>query len=201
MTSRLQRLVVVSGGLLLGTSAPARAQVLRGPQLDSLVRQAMRAFDVPGVALAIVQNGQVVCAKGYGVRVAGQRAPVDATTLFAIASNSKAFTTAALGLLVDEGKLGWDDKVIDHLPEFRLYDPYVTADFTVRDLLTHRSGLGVGAGDLMRSPDSTQFTLPQIVHNLRDLLLPSPLNSLDVSLSPSPLPLPLNTSLNSLSFS
>ena len=95
--------------------------------------------------------------------------PVDAYTLFGIASNSKAFTTAALGILVDEGKLSWDDKVRDYIPEFTLYDPYVTEAFTIRDLLTHRSGLGLGAGDLMLFPDSSDFTLKDILYNLRFL--------------------------------
>ena len=74
--------------------------------------------------------------------------PVDENTLFGIASNSKAFTAAALAMLVDEGKLKWDDKVREYIPEFKLYSPYVTEEFTIRDLLTHRSGLGLGAGDL-----------------------------------------------------
>ncbi len=159
-------------GLLAWLAGPvaSRAQApLAGPQLDSLVGRAMRTFGVPGLALALVKDGQVVCAKGYGVRVAGTRPAVDANTLFAIVSNSKAFTAAALGILVDEGKLGWDSKVIDYLPDFRMYDPYVTAEFTVRDLLTHRSGLGPGAGDLMRVSDSTGFTIPEIIHNLRYL--------------------------------
>ncbi len=99
----------------------------------------------------------MVVAKGYGVRSLATKEPVDANTLFGIASNTKAFTTAALGLLVDEGKLRWDDKVTDYIPEFRMYDPYVTAEFTVRDLLTHRSGLGLGAGDLMFFPDSSDW--------------------------------------------
>ncbi|WP_317172658.1 serine hydrolase [Hymenobacter polaris] len=109
----------------------------------------------------------MVLAKGYGVRSLATQAPMDANTLVGIASNTKAFTTAALGLLVDEGKLRWDDKVTDYIPEFRMYDPYVTAEFTVRDLLTHRSGLGLGAGDLMQFPDSADFTPKDVIHNLR----------------------------------
>lgn len=162
---------------LLAVAVPGRAQVLSAWQTDSLATLAMRTFDVPGVALSIVQNGRVVYEKGYGVRVAGTRQPVDASTLFAIASNSKAFTAAALGILVDEGKLGWDDKVLDYLPDFRLADSYVTVDFTIRDLLTHRSGLGPNAGDLMRTPDSTQFTVADVVHNLRYLPLRAPFRS------------------------
>ena len=92
---------------------------------------------------------------------------MDANTLFGIASNTKAFTAAALGLLVDGGKLRWDDKVTKYIPEFLVYDPHVTAEFTVRDLLTHRSGLGLDAGGLMFAPDSTDFTVQDVIHNLR----------------------------------
>src|SRR5213075_210315 len=132
---------------LAAAQTPAKAAP--PPDLDAWVARAMRTFDVPGVALAIVKDDAVVVAKGYGVRKLGNPAPVDAHTLFGIASNTKAFTTAALAILVDEGKLTWDDPVIKHLPAFALSDPYVTRELTVRDLVTHRSGLGLGAGDLM----------------------------------------------------
>jgi CubicO group peptidase (beta-lactamase class C family) len=94
---------------------------------------------------------------------------VDENTLFGVASNTKAFTAAALGMLVDEKKMSWDDKVVDYIPGFKLYNPYVTQEFTVRDLLTHRSGLGLGSGDLMMFPDSSNFTREDIIHNLRYL--------------------------------
>jgi CubicO group peptidase (beta-lactamase class C family) len=129
----------------------------------------MKAFNVPGVALAIIKDGKVIHAKGYGVRSLKTMQPVDENTLFGIASNSKAFTAAALGMLVDAGKIKWDDKVREYIPEFKLYDPYVTEAFTIRDLLTHRSGLGLGAGDLMLFPDSNSFTMKDIVYNLRYL--------------------------------
>lgn len=147
--------------------APAPSVALDVAAVDAVVAHALQAFKVPGMAVAVVKDGKVVLAKGYGVRSVATKAPVDANTLFGIASNTKAFTAAALGLLVDEGKLRWDDKVTDYVPEFKLYDPYVTAEFTVRDLLTHRSGLGLGAGDLMFFPDSTDFTLKDVIHNLR----------------------------------
>jgi CubicO group peptidase (beta-lactamase class C family) len=137
-------------------------------QIDQTVSRAMETFSVPGLAVGIVKDGKLVFAKGYGVRELGQPAKVDPDTLFAIGSNTKAFTTAALAMLVEEGKLGWDDRVIDHLPDFRLYDPYVTREFTVRDLVTHRSGLGLGAGDLLFVP-STDFSREQIIHALRYL--------------------------------
>ena len=137
-------------------------------QIDSTVASAMKAFQVPGVAVGIVKDGKLIFAKGYGAREVGKPGRIDADTLFQIGSNTKAFTAAALAILVDEGKLHWDDKVIDHLPQFRLYDPYVTREFTIRDLLTHRSGLGLGAGDLMFFP-ATDMTRGEIIHGLRYL--------------------------------
>ncbi len=120
------------------SSAPAQQGPLKG--LDAYVESAMRAWEVPGLALVVVKGDSVIYAKGYGVADLATGTPVDENTLFAIASTSKAFTAAALGMLVDDGKLSWDDRVIEHLPEFELGDPYVTAHVTVRDLLTHRVG-------------------------------------------------------------
>jgi len=145
------------------------SQQLSGSQIDTLVERAMRAFDVPGIAVAVIKDGKVIHSKGYGVRSLNTKEKVDENTLFGIASNSKAFTAAALGILIDEGKLKWDDKVRDYIPEFKLYNPYVTEEFTIRDLLTHRSGMGLGAGDLMFFPDSSDFTLKDILYNLRFL--------------------------------
>jgi CubicO group peptidase (beta-lactamase class C family) len=137
--------------------------------IDSLVNNTLKTFDVPGIAVGIVKDGKVILAKGYGVRSLATNQPVDENTLFGIASNSKAFTTAALGMMVDEGKLKWDDKVTDYIPEFKMYDPYVTNAFTIRDLLTHRSGLGLGSGDLMFFPDGSNFTKQEVIHNIRYL--------------------------------
>jgi CubicO group peptidase (beta-lactamase class C family) len=137
--------------------------------LDARVERAMRAhpqYQPPALALTIVEDGKVTWAKGYGVKRAGQKAAVDANTIFPIGSCGKAFTAATLALLVDDGKLSWDDKVTDKLPGFRLHDPYATAHLTVRDLLVHRSGLGLGAGDLLFMSDST-ITRPELVHQLR----------------------------------
>ncbi|ALW86691.1 hypothetical protein AUC43_17355 [Hymenobacter sedentarius] len=152
----------------LAQTAPPVTAPLDVAALDAVVARTLTAFDVPGMAVAVVKDGQVVLSKGYGVSSLKTRAPVDANTLFGIASNTKALTAAALGLLVDEGKLRWDDKVTAYIPEFQLYDANVTAEFTVRDLLTHRSGLGAGAGDLLlRYPDSTNFSIQEVLHNLR----------------------------------
>lgn len=118
-------------------------------ELDALFSKAIADFNVPGMAVAIIKDDQVLLSKGYGVKQAGKTDPIDDKTLFAIASNSKAFTSAALAMLVDEGKLRWDDKVRKYLPWFTLYDPYVSEAFTVRDLLCHRSGLATFSGDLI----------------------------------------------------
>lgn len=130
------------------------------------VQRTMTLFDVPGIAIAIVKDGKVVATQGFGVRKLGAPDKVDGKTLFEVASNSKAFTAAALAMLVDEGKLAWDDPVTKHLPDFQMYDAYVTHQMTVRDLLTHRSGLGLGAGDLLWWP-TTQFSTDEIIHKLR----------------------------------
>lgn len=146
----------------------ATAQLTQG-ELDKLVKRTLETFEVPGIAVSIIKDGKVLSAKGYGVRSLDNKLPIDENTLFGIASNSKALTAAALGLLKEEGKLHWDSKVTDFIPEFKMYDPYVTAEFTIRDLLTHRSGLGLGAGDLMFWPDVNTFTRADIIHNLRFL--------------------------------
>jgi CubicO group peptidase (beta-lactamase class C family) len=136
------------------------------PDVDQWVARAMRTFDVPGLALAIVKDEGVVLAKGYGVRKLGEATPVDARTLFGIASNTKAFTATALGLLVEEGKIEWDAPVVRYLPAFAMWDPFVTRELTVRDLLVHRSGLGLGAGDLLWWPEST-YDRKEIARRLR----------------------------------
>ena len=138
-------------------------------EIDALVQKTMKTFSVPGMAVAVVKDNDVIHAKGYGVRSIKTQLQVDTQTLFGIASNSKAFTATALAILIDEGKLDWDDKVVKYIPEFKMYDDYVTQEFTLRDLLTHRSGLGLGAGDLMIWPEGNHFTKKDIVHNLRFL--------------------------------
>jgi CubicO group peptidase (beta-lactamase class C family) len=136
------------------------------PDIDRYVADVMKTFQVPGVSVAVVKDGKVVLAKGYGVKALGNPAPVDARTRFGIASNTKAFTATALALLVEEGKLEWDAPVIRYLPGFAMYDPFVTRELTVRDLLVHRSGLGLGAGDLLWWPEST-YDRKEIARRLR----------------------------------
>ena len=154
-------------GLYLSLSG--NAQPLSSPEIDRVAENALKTFDVPGMAVAVIRDGKIIHSKGYGVRSLKTGQPVDEHTIFGIASNSKAFTAVALGILVDEGKLDWDDKVRKYIPEFKLYSPYVTEEFTIRDLLTHRSGLGLGAGDLMFFPDSSDFVLKDILYNLQFL--------------------------------
>jgi CubicO group peptidase (beta-lactamase class C family) len=140
--------------------------VLAQDYLDNVVEHARKEFNVPGIAVAIVKDGRVVVSKGYGIRRLGDPAPVTPHTIFGIASNSKLFTSAALAMLVDEGKLDWDDRVVDRLPGFQMSDAYVTREMRIRDLLCHRSGLTLGAGDLMFWPAS-DFTSSQINYRLR----------------------------------
>lgn len=136
------------------------------PDLDSVAARAMKEFEVPGMAVLVVKDGRVVASRGYGVRKLGEPAPVTPRTMFGIASHTKAFTAAAMALLVEEGRLKWDDRVIDHLPEFQMSDPYVTREMRIRDLFTHRSGLALGAGDLMYFPPS-DLSRAEIVRRLR----------------------------------
>ena len=110
-------------------------------ELDAYFAKAAKDWNVPGLAIGIVHKGQLIFARGYGVRDVGTRAPVDTQTIFAIASTTKAITAAALGMLVDEGKVRWDDPVTNYIPTFQLRDPWATREITIRDLLTHRAGL------------------------------------------------------------
>jgi CubicO group peptidase (beta-lactamase class C family) len=136
-------------------------------RLDAFIAQAQRDWPVPGLAVVIVKNGDVALMEGYGMREEGGTEPVDENTLFAIASNTKAFTSAALAMLVEEGKLGWDDPVRDHLPYFQLYDPFVSEEMRLRDLLCHRSGLGTYSGDLLWY--GTDYTPEEVLRRARYL--------------------------------
>ena len=136
--------------------------------IEATVKQAMKTFQVPGVAVAIVKDNQVVMSQGFGVIEQGKNTKVTSDTLFGIASNTKAMTAALLASLVDEGKLTWRTKVIDIIPEFQMPDAYVTREFTIIDLLSHNSGLGLGAGDLMIWPQTT-LTNADVIKGLKHL--------------------------------
>ncbi len=136
-------------------------------EIDDYANRVMETWKGPGMAIAVVKDDKAVMTKGYGVRELGKPERVDEHTLFAIASNSKAFATASLAILVDEKKLSWDDKVSKYLPDFQMYDPWVTSELTIRDLVTHRVGLDTFSGDLLWY-DST-YTTDEMLRRVRYL--------------------------------
>lgn len=152
--------------LVAAIAAPAWAAPPAG--FEQRVEQLRTEFGVPGVAVTIVENGDATLVHGWGTRLIGTSAPVGPQTIFPTGSTGKAFTTAALAILVDRGRLNWDDRVIDHMPDFRMWDAWVTREMTVRDLLVHRSGLGLGAGDLLFVPNST-LSREETVKRLRHI--------------------------------
>jgi len=129
--------------LALGAGAIPRSAAAADPLegLDAYVERVLADWDLPGVAVAVVRNDQLILARGYGVKELGRKQPIDENTLFEIGSTTKAFTAAALGILVDEGKISWDDPVVDHVPWFKLGDPWLTRNVSIRDLMCHRSGV------------------------------------------------------------
>jgi CubicO group peptidase (beta-lactamase class C family) len=153
--------------LFVALSNMGYAKPLSDAEIALVAENAMSQFDVPGMAIGILKGGEVVHLKGYGIRELGNEALVDSKTMFKVASNTKAFTTAALAILVDEGKISWQTKVVDVIPEFRLSDSWVTSNLNVLDLLTHRSGMNQGAGDLMLWPEPNNFTRADIIYGLR----------------------------------
>jgi CubicO group peptidase (beta-lactamase class C family) len=161
--------ILLAALLYLGSILSVQAQSITSQEIDKLVEQTMTTFQVPGIAVAVVKDGKVTHMKGYGENSISKGEKTNEHTLFGVASNTKAFTAASLGLLVEEGKIKWDDKVVKYIPEFKLYNDYVTQEFTIRDLLTHRSGLGLGAGDLMMFPDGNDFTVNDLLHNMQYL--------------------------------
>jgi CubicO group peptidase (beta-lactamase class C family) len=156
------RMLVIAILIAIAASASAFTQIT-GSEVDLLVEDAVKKFGVAGVSVGIVKDGKIIHSKGYGVKSIETKVKVDKDTQFGIGSNTKAFTTTALSILVDEGKLKWTDKVKDHIPEFKMYNAYVTENFNIQDLLTHRSGLGLGIGDLMFFPDGSDFTTADIL--------------------------------------
>jgi CubicO group peptidase (beta-lactamase class C family) len=134
---------------------------------DRIVDDAVARYDLPGIAVGVVEDGQVVYTRTVGKLDASGTEPVTSKSLFKIASNTKAMTASVLARLVDQGKLRWDDPVVKHLPQFRMFDPWVTREMQVRDLLVHNSGLPEGGGDLMFWPEPNHFTRADILHGLQ----------------------------------
>jgi CubicO group peptidase (beta-lactamase class C family) len=165
----MRRLLLSAVGLFCA-AAPLRlsAQVVPA-DFDAYVQRAITELNTPGIAIAVVKDGQIVFAKGYGIRKLGSPERVDTSTVFQVASNTKATTGAILAQLVEEGKLKWDDRVIDHLPWFAMSDPYVTREMRVQDLLTHVSGMTLGMGDLLWFYGN--FTRREIAERVRYLPL------------------------------
>src|SRR6202451_2267849 len=166
--TRSRHIAVASVALTIAISMQAQSADSSAPpaDLDAYISAAMKTFDVPGMAVAIVKDGKILVAKGFGVRKLGDPTPVDEHTMFGIASITKAFTTAAIATLVDAGKLSWDDPVYQRLPGFVMYDPYVSREMTIRDMLAHRSGLGYSEGDLLWWPPPA-YTREEIIYKLR----------------------------------
>ena len=163
---RLCLTILVLSPLTLNKSANATSL---SKALDKSIKQSLVTFHTPGMAVAVVHKGKVIYAKGHGIADIASNTKVNADTYFRLASTSKAFTAAGLAILVEQGKLAWDDPVIDHLPQFRLQDPWATREFTVRELLTHNSGLSGGAGDIMIWPEPSGFSREEVIVNLRHL--------------------------------
>ena len=175
-TMRLKFPIVLVAALLAGQghasqgpSSGGQASAVDAARVEMLVDQAVRRYQLPGIAVGVIEDGRIVQRVTRGERVAGEGGRIDGDTLFKIASNSKAMTTAVLARLVDAGKLRWDDPVTKYLPQFRMHDPWVTANIQVRDLLIHNSGLGLGAGDLMLWPEPNDFTRADIIAGLAHL--------------------------------
>ncbi len=150
-------------------SVAAMAPAELAARVDPIFDEVMARYRLPGMALGVVANGEIAYRRAAGERIAGSGEAIDGDTLFKIASNSKAMTTAVLARLIDAGKLEWDDPVVRHLPAFRMHDPWVTEQIQVRDLLIHNAGLREGAGDLMMWPEPNSFTRADILAGLAHL--------------------------------
>ncbi len=161
--------LLVAAMILTTGAAHASKSPVANPEtktFDKIVDDTVARYHLPGIAVGVIENGQVVYVRTAGETVAGSGQKITPETLFKIASNSKAMTTALLGRLVDQGKLHWDDPVTKYLPQFRMHDPWVTTNMRVADLLTHSSGLPQGGGDLMLWPEPNAFTRADIIHGL-----------------------------------
>ncbi|BAO75409.1 serine hydrolase [Winogradskyella sp. PG-2] len=161
----LKRLLI----LVFTISAVSTNAQIEDAELDKLIKETLTTFDVPGISVGIFKDGKEVYAKGHGLRSLTTKKDMNDNTLVGVASNSKGFTCFALAMMVDAGKLEWDDPVRKYIPEFQLHDSWVTKHFTVRDLVTHRSGMGLGAGDLMFFPEGNDFDVDDVINNVKYL--------------------------------
>ncbi len=164
--------LIITTSLLISCFVQAsneQTPVVDAQQIAAVVEKARNTFYVPGMSVGIVHKSKVVHLQGYGIKDMDTQAKVDQDTLFRLASTSKAFTAASLAILVDDKKVNWQDKVTDYLPNFKMQDHWVTAEFTIEDLLTHKSGLVSSAGDSMLWPEPSGFTRKEIIGNLRHL--------------------------------
>ncbi|MFC5581695.1 serine hydrolase [Rhodanobacter terrae] len=164
----VSKLLIAALVLTAGTAHASKSAVANPETkaFDKIVDDTVARYHLPGIAVGVIENGRVVYVRTAGETVAGSGQKITPQTLFKIASNSKAMTTALLGRLVDQGKLHWDDPVTKYLPQFRMHDPWVTANMRVADLLTHSSGLPQGGGDLMLWPEPNAFTRTDIIRGL-----------------------------------
>src|SRR5690606_25292636 len=169
MTDRLRRGAFLAA-LLAFQAMPSEAVTPDVAAIDAAIRATVERYDLPGIAVGIVADGEVAHVRTIGETVAGSGDPVTTDTLFKIASNSKAMTATVLARLVQAGKLRWDDPVVKHLPHFAMHDPWVTEHMTVHDLLVHNSGLPEGGGDLMLWPEPNDFTRMDITRGLRHIV-------------------------------
>ncbi|MEM6263604.1 MAG: serine hydrolase [Bacteroidota bacterium] len=160
----MKKLILIMWLLVLSQAVQAQADV-NFDEIDEYLEQTVQDWGIPGMSVAIVKDGKIVFSKGYGVKEAGKKERPDGNTLYAIASNSKAFTSAVIATLVQEGKLNWNDKVKTHLPYFEVYDPNISQMVTLRDLLSHRVGLGTFSGDIMWY--QSDFPVEEIIRRIR----------------------------------
>jgi CubicO group peptidase (beta-lactamase class C family) len=164
---RFSSLLVVLQLLLVSVSAQTADLQNQLKEIDQYAEKVMTDWHQPGMAIAVVKDDKVVFAKGYGKLNINEDRRVDENTLFAIASNSKAFLAASLAILVDEGKIKWEDKAAKYLPELVMYDPWVTKELTIRDMLTHRNGLATFSGDLLWYENT--YSADEIIRHIRYL--------------------------------
>lgn len=179
---RTKSLLFICTALLWGfaQAGPPKPHPLKEPappqlsadELNRFIQDVSKQFNVPGIAVAVIKDQRIVYESAFGFRNLDSKKPVDRHTKFCIASITKSVTATALEMLADRGKLKMTDRVIDHLPWFRMSDPYVTRELRVRDLLAHRSGLGPHAGDLLFVPETT-YSNREVAERLAELPLAS----------------------------